>query len=601
MKRIVYGSLSVLTAVCTVFVAAKAEVFTEDKASPAADEKVVVNDANEASKAFGGGLPSLSDELGNRLGGGLDGRLSKGDALSANEAALNQALLGGNTAKAAPSTSSLGLAGKSAAGSSFSSLAAAPNSISSRSVPSSLSSGVTSFRSVAQPSLIQTPQAQAPQIQLSQSTTPSKPSTGTSDAGVDAGTTVVSPATKPSTGLTPNSPSAPNAVGVPTVPTSGATLTGPSADPSEASSLGVDASKPELDTEIESDAAISPAAPANSFSPSGGPSGATDNSPANSLDGGAVEIGQPVTEGDDPFAAPGKTPSGIGAETNVDSLDAEPEADSAETDADSTDTEAGADALGTGVDSMGTESGADSMDADTGADALGADDADTEGVDAEDSSTIDDASGDTDSDVMLNEPAPGRSVPGGTAPSVEADEESLPAPSTGSPTLEAPGGSNLGTPSPGTTPPSGTLSPSAPSAPSGITPSAPGSTPSAPGGTLSPIEPVTPSPLSPIEEEAVPGDLPTSGTESFGSSDRLVGEGFSPFQLSYLAIGGGLEGIPGGSMLLSAYNSGELSAADIVDAGAASNRLGTDASNEADYTAGVDRFLELLTKDARNN
>jgi len=92
-------------------------------------------------------------------------------------------------------------------------------------------------------------------------------------------------------------------------------------------------------------------------------------------------------------------------------------------------------------------------------------------------------------------------------------------------------------------------------------------------------------------------DVPTSGTESFGLSDRLIGEGFSPFQLSYLAIGGGLEGIPGGDKLLAAYDSGDLSAADIVDAGASSNRLGADASDQDDYTAGVERFLNLLSRD----
>ena len=114
---------------------------------------------------------------------------------------------------------------------------------------------------------------------------------------------------------------------------------------------------------------------------------------------------------------------------------------------------------------------------------------------------------------------------------------------------------------------------------------------------VEPLSPIESEPLSPIEEDAAPEDLPTSGTESFGSGDRLIGKGFSPFQLSYLAIGGGLEGIPGGDILLSAYESGDVSAADIVDAGASTNRLGTDADNQDDYTAGVDRFLELLSRD----
>ena len=80
-----------------------------------------------------------------------------------------------------------------------------------------------------------------------------------------------------------------------------------------------------------------------------------------------------------------------------------------------------------------------------------------------------------------------------------------------------------------------------------------------------------------------------------------MGEGFTPFQLSYLAISGGLEeeGIPGGEQLLSAYRQGNISAADVVEAGAASNRLGTAASNQEDYTAGVDRMLGLLRRDSR--
>ena len=138
--------------------------------------------------------------------------------------------------------------------------------------------------------------------------------------------------------------------------------------------------------------------------------------------------------------------------------------------------------------------------------------------------------------------------------------------------------------------------------------------PPAPGFPSAPIEPapgfpsapVEPTPLPPLEEDtplddsAVPGDEFPIGASS---SDRLVGEGFTPFQLSYLAIAGGLkeEGIPGGSVLLSAYDQGDISAADIVDAGALSNRLGTAADDQADYTDGVERFLELLERDARND
>ena len=114
-----------------------------------------------------------------------------------------------------------------------------------------------------------------------------------------------------------------------------------------------------------------------------------------------------------------------------------------------------------------------------------------------------------------------------------------------------------------------------------------------------PPSPLPPSPLPPANDSAAPNEFPVSGS----SSDRLVGEGFSPFQLSYLALAGGLkeEGIPGGTQLVSAYKQGDLLAEDVVAAGATSNRLGTAASDQADYTDGVDRFLEIFRKDARSS
>ncbi len=132
--------------------------------------------------------------------------------------------------------------------------------------------------------------------------------------------------------------------------------------------------------------------------------------------------------------------------------------------------------------------------------------------------------------------------------------------------------------------------------------SAPGFPPStSPGFPPAPVEPAPRSPLeenTPLDDSAVPNDDFSVGASS---SDRLVGEGFTPFQLSYLAIAGGLkeEGIPGGSVLLSAYNQGDISAADIVEAGALTNRLGTAADEQADYTDGVERFLKRLERDAR--
>ena len=184
---------------------------------------------------------------------------------------------------------------------------------------------------------------------------------------------------------------------------------------------------------------------------------------------------------------------------------------------------------------------------------------------------------------------------------------------------------------PNPAPPGSNFTPSAPdsnftpSEPNGITPSAPSGVPS---NGLTPIEPdsVTPSdeppvdsplPAEPLPAEPLPAEpdapseaLPPIDDSGFdeaaplgSTSDRLIGEGFSPFQLSYLAIGGGLKeaGIPGGNQLLSAYKSGELSAEDIVAAGAMTKRLGTDADDEADYTKGVDKFLQLLSRDSLNS
>ncbi|MEO0768501.1 MAG: hypothetical protein AAFY72_03565 [Cyanobacteria bacterium J06649_4] len=103
------------------------------------------------------------------------------------------------------------------------------------------------------------------------------------------------------------------------------------------------------------------------------------------------------------------------------------------------------------------------------------------------------------------------------------------------------------------------------------------------------------------EPEAFPTPEPLGSEGS--SSDRLIGEGFTPFQLSYLAISGGLqeEGIPGGGQLVNAYEDGNISAEDIVAAGAMTKRLGTAASDESDYTKSVDTVLKLFVRDDRTN
>ncbi|MEL7068516.1 MAG: hypothetical protein AAGN15_07670 [Cyanobacteria bacterium J06581_3] len=129
---------------------------------------------------------------------------------------------------------------------------------------------------------------------------------------------------------------------------------------------------------------------------------------------------------------------------------------------------------------------------------------------------------------------------------------------------------------------------------------------STPGTPLppTPVAPPVPSDsFEPSEGDAFEADPLDSPTPLGSTSDRLIGEGFTPFQLSYLAIGGGLKeaGIPGGTLLLDAYEAGEISAEDIVNAGAMTKRLGTDANDEADYAKGVDKFLKLLSRQGLNS
>ena len=129
-------------------------------------------------------------------------------------------------------------------------------------------------------------------------------------------------------------------------------------------------------------------------------------------------------------------------------------------------------------------------------------------------------------------------------------------------------------------------------------PSTPAAPPTAPSVEPPPAESFEPEPFPESEDPA------GSGAQSGGfEGEGLIGEGFTPFQLSYLAIAGGLreEGIPGGDRLISAYKDGELSAADIVSAGEASNRLGTAAIDKEDYTQDVDRFLKIFRRDARTS
>jgi len=152
--------------------------------------------------------------------------------------------------------------------------------------------------------------------------------------------------------------------------------------------------------------------------------------------------------------------------------------------------------------------------------------------------------------------------------------------------------------------PSEPLSP-APAEPPADSPVAPPVNPSVEPLPTEPL-PVEPLPAEPLPAEPLPDDGfdPEPGTfpeSNAPSGESLVGEGFTPFQLSYLAIAGGLreEGIPGGDRLVNAYKDGDLSATDIVNAGEASNRLGTAADDKDDFTKDVDRFLKMFRRDAR--
>ena len=147
--------------------------------------------------------------------------------------------------------------------------------------------------------------------------------------------------------------------------------------------------------------------------------------------------------------------------------------------------------------------------------------------------------------------------------------------------------------------------------------------PSAPSPGPSPVPEGPIEPLPPVEEDGLTDEFPESETDEFPESetdefpetdpsslnesptgeDRLIGEGFTPFQLSYLAIAGGLkeEDIPGGSLLIEAYDAGEVAAEDVVAAAAATRRLGTAADDLDNYTQSVDRFLHRLQRDARSS
>ncbi|MEL6903031.1 MAG: hypothetical protein AAFP07_19010 [Cyanobacteria bacterium J06606_4] len=195
-------------------------------------------------------------------------------------------------------------------------------------------------------------------------------------------------------------------------------------------------------------------------------------------------------------------------------------------------------------------------------------------------------------------------VPGAPIEGMEEEPEGLDEsdiednmPAGEDPPLDAPVPASPPTDIPSDVPPAGAPIPGpgapVPGSPEGMPPGPTDEIPPSPAPSA-PVEP-----LPPIEEDAIPGE-PVPGPTG-DSGDRLIGEGFTPFQLSYLAFSGGLdeEGIPGGTRLLSAYESGSLSAEDVVEAGAISRKLGTAASDEEDFTKSVDNFLKLMVRDNR--
>lgn len=574
MKRIIYGSLSVLTAVCTVFVAAKAEVFnTDNKSSQLSEEIADANVSSNTSRLPG----TLSDELTPQLTHELNGGNGSDESLNNG---LKSSLSAGSNTPLQPNSLLGSVVGQAGVNPTLKSGQQALNALKSAD-GGNVAIGNPSFNRLA--SSNGAPGSTRP-AQIVASTP-----TLRANAAPTASMSVI-------------------ADGGPSLPASAVSVTGTSSDIQAADVMEADAvantpasAITPSGTSLPAPGTVVPAAPALGAPTSGAPVPATGLEAAP-----AIEPSIDADMAEDP-ASLGEVPEATPALDGM-PLDEMPEAGMPETEEFS---EGSAEGEVFEEESFEEES----FDEDASAE-----DSLEESDEALEGEVLEETKPDIESDAVPGTP---ETIPGATpfppangtpAPEVMPDvaPEGMPevmpeGPEGISPVPPAQEGA------PTQVVPAQPLSPT----PGTNMPGIPGG-PAAPEMPAAPIEPLPPTesevvpleeapmeaPLeapvdSEIESDAAPAPFPVSGS----SSDRLMGEGFTPFQLSYLAISGGLkdEGIPGGGLLLSAYDAGDISAEDIVAAGASSKRLGTAASDEADFTKGVDRFLELFKRDARSS
>ena len=572
MKRIIYGSLSVLTAVCTVFLAAKAEVFEQDDPAKevSSTEFDLGSDKLESSNSLlksgqaspSGDLPSGDLSLDGLSSNGLSSDGLSADTLSALAAAApdsapdsterskngfkrsqRNGMVQAQRSVNMPSTNFSGSANRS--------LATSPTSYtpSASTVPTAARSQIIQAQApqsaptvqapVRQPLTIQAPATQAPTTQApaTQAPTTQAPAVQIFPAQLPAGSKV------PSTTTLPAVP----ATAVPTAPAGRSPMQqipAPANTETE-DTLGQTPTKPGLEDT---------AAPGLESAP-----------------GMAEPMPSPVS----PAAPDAVEPDAI-------------ESDAIESDAIEPDT---------------VESDAVELDA----------------IEPDTTDVAPDLEMDSPTAPTPISPVPSSPVPASPVPAAPGSASPAPiSPVPASPGIESPVPTSPVPSSPVPAAPDAQIAEPAPSdidSPDIESPSVDSSDPMDPGVDAPPSSlPPMPSapPVSPgSSEDSFPsneGFDAAPDSEAFpesrsGSADSLVGEGFTPFQLSYLAIAGGLqeEGIPGGDRLVSAYKDGDLSATDIVEAGASSNRLGAAATDRDEFTKGVDRYLKIFRRDARSS
>ncbi|MEO1684903.1 MAG: hypothetical protein AAFS06_16795 [Cyanobacteria bacterium J06631_12] len=632
MKRIIYSSLSVLTAIGTVFVAAKAEVFNRDgAASKAGSEEVValdsaIDEANNLAKlpdAFGdnvgtkGGLLVPADGKGGDLANLSGADLSGGALLRGFEKPQKAQVesTGGLSRSSVRSSATQVRAGSSVGTSTEPTDTASitPITISSSGAPQALPSQPMQARSLparAQPSQslsVQTPRQQTTQqpAQLAQSVQNSRP---TELVGQLPETQLpeTAPTAKPSSGAFISDEPTEATAGDPDA-SEATTVDSPAVVPG---SIGIPLPSPGFSEPATSQTPVPangvvPATPTESLEavPSGPEDGTLMEGDAveeDSLDESAIEAEDSLEPEVDALDGDGMEPGTVEM-PQPDGIEAYPEASPIEEDV--SPSEAAPVAPPTGIE--GTEAAP----------------VPPAGIEETEPAPVAPPTGIEEPGAVPVTPptgiegveespvAPPGEVPGAPIEGVEEApeglgeseiEDNMPAGEDPEEPLDAPVPAAPPGDIPSDVPPAGAPipEPEAPGAP------VPGPTEGMPPGPTDGLPsspaPVTPvEPLPPVEEDALPGE-PVPGPTS-DSGNRLIGEGFTPFQLSYLAISGGLneEGIPGGTRLLAAYEAGSLSAEDVVEAGALSNKLGTAASDEEDFTKSVDNFLKMLVRDSR--